>query len=101
MLEDEINPTIYLTYLEGDLILKWIENNKYNQKVKLYKLIDEEVIDTYIKKMLDKILNKYDNVVSKGTHDIGNCRLIKHDIRLNDEKPIKRKQLPRSAKENE
>jgi len=101
LLEDEINPTIYLTYLEGDLILKWIENNKYNQKVKLYKLIDEEVIDTYIKKMLDKILNKYDNVVSKGTHDIGNCRLIKHDIRLNDEKPIKRKQLPRSAKENE
>ncbi len=51
--------------------------------------------------MLDEILNEYDDVVSKGPHDIENCKLIKHDIRLNDERPIKRKQSFRSAKENE
>ncbi len=77
-----------------------MENDKYNQEVKLYELIGKEVIDTHIKEMLDKILNEYDVVVSKGSHDIGNCKLVKHDIRLNDERPIKWKQSPRSAKEN-
>src|SRR6266545_7795977 len=99
--EDEINPAVYLTYLEGDSLLEWMENDKYNQETKLYELIGEEVMDTHVKKMLDEILNEYDDVVSKGSHDIGNCKLVKHDIRLNDERPIKRKQLPRSAKENE
>ncbi len=51
--------------------------------------------------MLDEILTEYDDVVSKGSHNIGNCKLIKHDIRLNNERPIKRKQSPKSAKENE
>ncbi len=39
--------------------------------------------------MLNKIFNKYDDIVSKGSHDIKNCKLVKHDIRLNDERPIK------------
>ncbi len=30
-------------------------------------------MDTHVKEMLDKILNEYDDVVSKGPHDIGNC----------------------------
>src|SRR6266542_2595330 len=99
--EDETNPALYLTYLGGDSMLEWIENDKYNQEAKLYELIGEEVIDTHVKEMLDKILNEYDDIVSKGPHDIGNCKLVKHDIRLNDERPIKRKQSPWSAKENE
>ena len=78
-----------------------MENNKYNQEAKLYELIGKEVMDTYVKKMLDEILTEYDDVVSKGPHDIENCKLVKHDIRLNDERPIKRKQSPRLAKENE
>ncbi len=81
-------------------MLKWIEHDQYNQKAKLYELIGKEIIDTHVKKMLDKILNEYDDVVSKGSHDIRNCKLIKHDIRLNDEGPIKHKQSPRSVKEN-
>ncbi len=99
--KDETNPALYLTYLRGDSLLEWMENNKYNQKAKLYKLIGEEVMDTHVKEMLDEILSEYNDIVSKGPHDIGNCKLVKHDIRLNDERPIKRKQSSRSAKENE
>jgi len=46
--------------------------------------------------MLDKILNEYDDIVSKGSHDIRNCMQVK----LNDKRPIKQKQSSRSAKEN-
>ncbi len=58
-------------------------------------------MDTYIKEMLDEILNKYDDVIFKGSHNIGNYKLVKHDIRFNNKRPIKWKQSPRSAKENE
>src|SRR6266540_6313417 len=58
-------------------------------------------MDTHVKEMLDEILNEYDDVVFKGPYDIGNCKLVKYDIRLNDEKLIKHKQSLRSAKENE
>ncbi len=91
---------MYLTYLGGNLMLEWIENDQYNQEAKLYELIDEEVMNSHIKEMLDEILNEYDDIVFKGSHDIGNCKLIKHDIRLNDERPIKHKQSSRIAKEN-
>ena len=82
-------------------MLKWMEKDKYNQEAKLYELIDEEVMDTHVKEMLDEILNEYDDIVSKGPHDIENCKLVKYDIRLNDERLIKWKQSPRLAKENE
>ncbi len=39
--------------------------------------------------MFDKILNEYNNMILKRPHDIGNCKLIKHDIRLNNKRPIK------------
>src|SRR6266540_1228294 len=99
--EDETNPAVYLTYLGGNSLLEWMENDKYNQEAKLYELIGEEVMDSHVKEMLDEILNEYDDVVSKRPHDIGNCTQVKHDIRLNDERLIKCKQSPRSVKENE
>src|SRR6266498_3480047 len=77
-----------------------MENDKYNQKAKLYELIGKEVMNTHVKKMFDEILNEYDDVISKGSHDIRNCKLVKHNIRLNDERSIKQKQSSRSAKEN-
>jgi len=55
----------------------------------LYELISEKVMDTHVKEILDEILTEYDDVVFKRPHNIGNCKLVKHDIRLNDEKPIK------------
>ncbi len=96
-----MNPALYLTYLREDIMMEWMENDQYNQEAKLYKLIGKKVMDTYIKEMLDEILNEYDDVVSKGPYDIGNCIQVKHDIRLNDERLIKHKQSSRSAKENE
>ncbi len=53
--EDETNSALYLTYLGEDPMLEWMENNKYNQEAKLYELIDEEVMDTHVKEMLDEI----------------------------------------------
>ncbi len=50
--------------------------------------------------MLDEILTKYDDIVSKGSHDIENCKLIKHNIRLNDKISIKYKQSFRSTEKN-
>ncbi len=82
-------------------MIEWMEREKYNQEAKLYKLISEEVMNIHVKEMLDEILNEYDDMVSKGPHDIRNCKLVKHNIRLNDERPIKCKQSSRSAKENE
>jgi len=52
---------------------KWLEYDGYNKEAKLYKLIGKEVMDTHIKEMLDKILIEYDDLVSKRSHDIGNC----------------------------
>jgi len=66
-----------------------MENDKYSQEAKLYELIGEEVMDTHVKEMLDEILTEYDDIISKGPHDIENCKLVKHNIRLNDERSIK------------
>ncbi len=82
-------------------MFKWLKHDEYNKEVKLYELISEEVMVTYVKKILDKILFEYDNVVSKGSHDISNCKLVKYNIKLNDKKLIKCKQFSKSAKENE
>jgi len=46
-------------------------------------------MDIHVKEMLDKILNEYDDIVFKGSHDIRNCKLVKHNIRLDDERLIK------------
>jgi len=89
--EEDINLALYFTYLEENLIHKWLEHDQHNQEAKLYELIGEEVMNIYVKEMLDEILNEYDDIVSKGSYDIKNCKLVKHNIRLNDEKPIKQK----------
>ncbi len=53
---------------------------------------------TGVEQALKIILEKFDDVVSRGAHDIGNCRTIEYAIRLIDETPVVGKQghhLPR------
>ncbi len=35
-----------------------------------------------VERILKQILENYDNVISRRTHDIGNCQVIKYVIRL-------------------
>ncbi len=67
---------------------------------KLNELISKEVIKIYIKEILDKILDEYNNVVLKRPYDIKNCKLVKYNIRLEDKRPIKYKQFLKSIKKN-
>src|SRR6266540_3908956 len=56
---------------------------------------------TAVEQTLKAILEEYDDVVSRGAHDIGNCQTIEHAIRLMDETPVVGKQGHRSPREHE
>ncbi len=56
---------------------------------------------TEVEQALKAILKEYDDIVSRGAHDIGNCRTIEHAIRLLDETPVVGKQGHRSPREHE
>jgi len=43
---------------------------------------------TEVKKVLKTILKEYNNVVSQGAHNIGNCQIIEYAIRILDETPV-------------
>jgi len=53
-----------------------MKKDKYNKKVKLYELISKKIIDTHVKKMLDKILIEYNDIISKRSYDIKNYKLV-------------------------
>ncbi len=38
---------------------------------------------------IQKVLDKYSEVISKGNWDIGNCNLVEHEIHLEHDRPIK------------
>ena len=42
---------------------------------------------TYIKEVKE-LLIQYDEIISKGSHDIGNCTIVEHVIHLITKKPI-------------
>src|SRR6266542_1895403 len=46
-----------------------------------------EIIATYSKEV-QQILNEFDEIVSKGPHDIGNCLTIEYAIRLTMDVPV-------------
>ncbi len=46
-----------------------------------------EIMETYPEEV-QKILYEYDDIVSKGAHDIGNCTSVEHAIRLINEIPV-------------
>src|SRR6266545_3532831 len=59
-----------------------------------------EITDTYPEEV-QKILHEYDDIVSKGTHDIRNCTNIEHAIRLVSEVPVVRKMGYHTPKEHQ
>ena len=57
------------------------------EKVSIYQMINwskemEEIISL---KEIKEILNKYQDVISKGNHNIRNCELIEYAIKLTDD----------------
>ena len=60
------------------------------REVRLFKITGME--GTEIEKALKIILEEYDDIVSQKAHDIGNCRIIEHAIRLLDKTPVVGKQ---------
>ncbi len=50
------------------------------REARLLKITETEGIE--VEQALKIILEEFDDVVSWGAHDIGNCRIIEHVIRL-------------------
>src|SRR6266542_5479567 len=59
-----------------------------------------EIMDTYPKEV-QKILHEYDDIVSKGAHNIGNCTSVEHVIRLISEIPVVGKMGYHTPKEHQ
>ena len=60
------------------------------REARLFEIIGTE--GTEVEKALKTILEEYDDIVSRGAHDIGNCRTIEYAIRLLDETLVVGKQ---------
>ncbi len=85
----------------GDNPVEWLCHDIYDNEQWMLHLEDErearlfeitEIEGTEVEQALKIILKEFDDVVSRGTHDIGNCQTIEHAIRLMDETPVVRKQ---------
>src|SRR6266508_1429037 len=88
----------------------WLCHDAYDNEQWMFHLEDEREAQlfeitgtegTEVEQALKIILEEYDDVVSRGAHDIGNCRTIEHAIRLLDETPVVGKQGHRSPREHE
>ena len=55
-----------------------------SQMINLNHIIGETA---YIKEV-EELLIQYDEIISKGPHDIGNCTMVEHAIHLITKKPI-------------
>ena len=69
------------------------------REARLFEIMGTE--GTEVEQALKMILEEFDDVVSRGAHDIGNCRTIEYAIRLMDETPVVGKQGHRSSREHE
>ncbi len=78
----EGNPATYLTHT-----WQWdpMQDMLHLEEERDYLLY--EITDTYPEEV-QKILEEYDDIVSKGAHDIGNCTSVEHAIRLVSEVPV-------------
>ena len=67
--------------LTGYLAEQGEEKATYNFHLKEEEQDEEEDIVKEVK----KLLREYQDIVSKGDHDIENCNIVKHAIRLTDD----------------
>ncbi len=93
-LVQEENPVTYLTHTwqwdpEQDML--------HLEEERDYLLY--EIMNTYPEEV-QKILHEYENIVSKGAHDIGNCTSVEHAIRLISEVPVIGKMKYHTPKEH-
>src|SRR6266498_1702275 len=92
-LVEEENPATYLIHTWQWDPMQDMLHLKEERDYLLY-----EITDTYPEEV-QKILHEYDDIVSKGAHDIGNCTSIKHAIRLVSEVPVVRRMGYHTSKE--
>ena len=95
LVEVERNPATYLTHT-----WQWdpMQDMLHLEEERDYLLY--EITDTYPEEV-QKILHEYDDIVSKGAHDIGNCTSVEHAIRLVSEVPVVRKMGYHTSKEHQ
>ncbi len=62
---------------------QWMFHLEDEREVQLFEITETE--GTEVEQALKMILKDFDDVVSQGAHDIGNCQTIEHAIRLLDE----------------
>src|ERR1044072_8054579 len=89
---NEESPSEYLAEEEPNTL-----EEEFNLNQMTYKSEEDENIT---QEEIDEILNEYQDIVSKGDHDIRNCNLIEHAIRLTDNIPTTYRLRQRSPKEN-
>ena len=92
--------------IEGESPIGYLAGTKpmiLEEEFNIYQMTDwsEKVEETVTQEEIDEILNEFQDVVSKGDHDIGNCNLIEHAIRLIDDIPTTCRLRQRVPKENE
>ena len=84
----------------ADNPVEWLCHDVYDNEQWMLHLEDKRearffeitgIEGTEVEQTLKTILEEYDDVVSRGAHDIGNCRTIEYAIRLMDETPVVRK----------
>ena len=69
------------------------------KETRLFEIIGKE--ETEVEKTFKAILEKYDDVVSQGAHDIRNCWTIEYAIRLLNKTLVVKKQGYWSSREHE
>src|ERR1044072_679425 len=95
---EEVEGKTLTGYLAGT------ESIKIEEEFNIYQMTDwseEMEEETITQEEIDEILNEFQDIVSKEDHDIGNCNLIEHVIRLTDDIPTTCRLRQRSPKENE
>src|SRR6266498_2084856 len=78
---------------------QWMLHLEDEREARLFEITGTE--GTEVEQALRIILEKFDDMISRGAYDIGNCRMIEHAIRLMDETPVVEKQGHQSPREHE